>query len=148
MVTPSAFGRRAYSREGTDGVGLFTGRSMGMLKTVLFCSISLLLVSSCGESVSGDVVNLDQAFLLAAGQRVKVLDTDLTIEAISVIDGLDGSMEIGAGSADLLVDHGIEKDIEVYLETGGWKTLGEFELHFTEVEVDPEGVARARLLVR
>ena len=115
---------------------------------LLFCAVMLTAVCSCGQSVSGDVVNLDQPFLLAAGERVKVLDADLAVEATSVVDGLDGSMEIGSGSANLLVDHGIEQDIEVYLETGGWKTLGEYELHFIEVRVDAEGTVRARLIVR
>lgn len=115
---------------------------------VLFCAVSIMALCSCGQSVSGDLVNLDQTFLLAAGERVRVLDTDLAVEATGVIDGLDGSMEIGSGSAYLLVDHGIEEDIEVYLETGGWKTLGEYELHFIEVRVDTEGTVRALLIVR
>ncbi|MBN2586858.1 MAG: hypothetical protein JXA64_06615 [Candidatus Fermentibacteraceae bacterium] len=119
-----------------------------MGRTVMLSAVALILVLSCGGSVSGNMVNLDQPFLLCSGERVKVLDADLEVEATSVIDGLDGSMETGVGSVYLLVDHGTEKDIEVYLETGGWKTLGEYELHFIEVTANAEGMTSARLLVR
>ncbi len=118
-----------------------------MSHTIMLSAAVMMLVS-CGGSVSGNIVNLDQPFLLCSGERVKVLDADLEVEATSVIDGLDGSMEMGVGSVYLLVDHGTEKDIEVYLETGGCKTLGEYELHFIEVTTDAEGITGARLLVR
>jgi hypothetical protein len=116
-------------------------------RKVMLSAAAMMLVS-CGGPVSGNIVNLDQPFLLCSGESVKVLDADLEVEATSVIDGLDGSMEIGVGSVYLLVDHGTEKDIEVYLETGGWKTLGEYELHFIEVTNNEEGITSARLLVR
>jgi len=95
-----------------------------------------------------DIANLDQPFTLAAGESVKVLDTDVSVRAVEVIDGLEGTLDAGAGSAELLVDHGIEEDIMVYLQSGGWKTLGEYEVHLLEVRTDDRGSARALLLVR
>lgn len=107
----------------------------------------LLVFLSCGGGSGADIAALDQPFLLAEGQGRRILDTELYIRAVSVIDGLDGSHRQGEGSVGLLVDHGIEEDIEVYLETGGVKTLGRYEVHFLEV-ISVEGDPSARLLVR
>lgn len=112
------------------------------------CLALALLAVSCVNRSMEDIANLDQPFTLAEGGRVKVLDTDLWVEAVEVIEGLEGTTEAGAGSAELLVDHGIEEDIIVLLQSGGWKTLGEYEVHLLEVRTDGQGTAWARLLVR
>lgn len=127
--------------DGRGSIGITAG-------ALLLFSAAALLPLSCGSGGAVDVVSLDQPFVLASGDSVKVLDADLSVQALEVIEGLEGTMESGAGSALLLVDHGIELDIEVYLESGGWKTLGEYELHLLGVESDDGGRAGARLQVR
>lgn len=113
----------------------------------LILSIPILMLTGCNATSTESMVYLGQNFLLEEAQYRNILETEMTIEAVTIIDGLDGSHEPGAGSVYLSVDNGIEENIEVYLETGSWKTLGEYEIHLIEVTSDGEGL-KASLLVR
>ncbi len=111
--------------------------------------ISVMIVSAlnCSQSLSEPQANIGEEFLLAEQQQIRINETNLTIEVVQIIDGLDGSQEIGVGSAYLLVTSEDEQDLDIYLETGNCKTVGEHEIHYIEVSSDQDGL-KARLVVR
>ena len=116
-------------------------------KRWLVVSVMILSVLNCSQSLSEHQANIGEEFLLTEHQQIRINETDLTIEAVQIIDGLDGSQEIGVGSVYLSVTGGDEQDIEIYLETGNCKMVGEHEILYIEVSSDQDGL-KARLVVR
>ena len=95
--------------------------------------IALLLLASCTQSVP-----LGEPFVLQEGETARVKETELTIEVIELIEGLEGSQMIGDGSVTLrLVVEG-EGETELYLEAEEWHTVAGYEIHFERVVWDAD----------
>lgn len=106
----------------------------------------LLLVGSCSMISQCDQVELGKEFVLARQDQVQLSDTDLIIKAVTIIEGLDGSMEIGVGSVSLLVSTEENPNREVYMETGDIKSIDSYRIEFIEVIYD-HGEHKVRLLI-
>ncbi len=100
---------------------------MGIFSGLIIASL-LLVPLSCEEPSSESQVNADEEFLLREQQRISIIDTDLTIEIKQIIDGLDGSQEIGVGAVYITIESEGGEPQEIYLETGGSKQFGEYEI--------------------
>jgi hypothetical protein len=103
-------------------------------------AVMILLISGCGSSMPDSEADTEEEFLLAEGQRMELGETGITVEILQIIDGLDGSQEIGAGSVYLILTDGEGQQEEVYLETGYSKQSGEHVIRFIEVLMDQEGL--------
>ena len=113
----------------------------------LISAAAILLLLACNRSVLESQARVGEEFLLVPEQQIEITDINLEITAVRIIEGLDGSHEIGVGSVYLLVTTGDEQDLEIYLETGNTKNIGENEIEFIEVLSDQIGL-KARLVVR
>lgn len=98
------------------------------------------MISQC------DQVELGKEFVLAEQDQVQLSDADLTIKAVTIIEGLDGSMEIGVGSVSLLVAAGEFPVRDVYMETGDKRSINGYRIEFIEVIYD-HGEHKVRLLI-
>ena len=104
-------------------------------KRLWVLGIVLLILAACSRSVA-----LDERFTLREGETVRVRGAELTIEVEQIIDGLDGSQEIGDGSASLRVTVEKEGETEVYLETGERARIGGVEIGLERVVSDRDGL--------
>lgn len=93
--------------------------------------LTLLVLASCGRSVP-----VGGRFTIRDGEMVRLRGTEMRIEAEQIIDGLDGSQEIGDGSAVLRLIVEGEDLAELYLETGGTAAAGGYDIHFERVHSD------------
>lgn len=97
--------------------------------------LALLILAGCGQSVA-----VGERFTLRDGEMVRVKQSEVTIEARQIIDGLDGSQEIGDGSVSLRVTVEDGDEIELCLEAGGTAATGGYEIHFERVVADADGL--------
>ena len=105
--------------------------------------IALLLLAGCGQSVA-----VGERFTLRDGEMVRVRESEVTIEAGQIIDGLDGSQQVGDGSVSLRVTVGKGDETELYLEAGGTAAAGEYEIRFERVVSDADGLTCELIVTR
>ena len=104
--------------------------------------IILLILVSCSRSVE-----IDELFVLPEGETARVKGTELTIKAEEIIEGLEGSHEIGDGSVTLRVTVEGESETELYLQAGNSNRVGGYKIRFEQVVSDAEGVVGCELIV-
>jgi hypothetical protein len=103
---------------------------------ILGASIILLILVGCSHSVA-----IGEFFVLREGETARVKGTELTIKAEEIIEGLEGSHEIGDGSVTLWVTVEGESETELYLQAGNSNRVGGYKIRFERVVFsDAEGV--------
>ena len=112
---------------------------------ILLSGLALLTLAGCGRSVA-----VGERFMIRDGETVRVRGTDVSIAAEQIIDGLDGSQEIGDGSVSLrvILEGEVKGETELYLEARGTASAGGYDIHFERVHSDAKGLSCELIVTR